>query len=114
LPVSHITDLASDVLPDTLALADRANLIMGAPTPPVGTTVRPTILGAGLGAAAIPVARSGNAVANAFELAPPGGIAQRIARLNAFIPDATSGLTAAGGLAATASRPPPTTNGPGQ
>ena len=106
LPTSHISDLASSALPPTLDLADRANVVMGAPTPPVGTTVRPTFLGAGLGAAAIPNALAGRAVANAFELAPPGGVAQRLARLNAFIPDLTPGLTAAGGVAAAAATRP--------
>ncbi len=106
LPTSHISDLASSALPPTLDLADRANVVMGAPTPPVGAKVRPTFLGAGLGAAAIPNALAGRSVANAFELAPPGGVAQRLARLNAFIPDLTPGLTAAGGLAAAAASRP--------
>jgi hypothetical protein len=116
LPASHISDLASGVLQPTLDLADRANLVMGAPASPVGTTVRPTLLGAGLGAAAIPNALAGRAVANAFETAPPGGIAERFARLNAFIPDPIPGVTAAGGLAvAAAGRPrqqPPVGAGP--
>jgi hypothetical protein len=107
LPMSHISDLAASALSPTLDLADRANMVMGAPTPPAGATVRPTMLGAALGAAAIPNALAGRAVGNAFEMAPPGGVAQRLARLNAFIPDLTPGLTAAGGLAAaTAVRPP--------
>jgi hypothetical protein len=73
------------------------------------------LLGAGLSAAAIPNAVAGRAVANAFEAAPPGGIAQRVARLNAFIPDLTPGVTAAGGLSvAAASRPQQQPVGGGQ
>ena len=114
IPPSHVSDLAASAMPATLDLANRANSIMSPTVPAAGASAGPTFLGAGLSAAAIPNAVAGRTVANAFETAPPGGIAQRIARLNAFIPDLTPGLTAAGGLsvaAANGQRQPPLVGG---
>jgi hypothetical protein len=106
LPTSHISDLAAGALPDTLDLADRANLVMGAPAVSAGTATRPTLLGAGLIAAAKPNAAAGPAVANAFEIAPPGGVAERLAQRNAFVPNLMAGLTAGGGLSVAATSKP--------
>jgi hypothetical protein len=102
MPPSHVSDLAASAMPTTLDFANRANAVMSPPAATPGSTAGPTMLGAGLSAAAIPNAVAGRAMANAFETAPPGGIAQRVARLNAFIPDVIPGLTAASGLSVAA------------